>query len=107
MRLLAHEATHAVQQAAGPVAGTPSPSGGVISDPGDSFERAAEQAAESAAGSRPLSAPDASDGALGVALTLQRLPDGLTIQRDDGDTATATAESPPSPKPPSPTPSAP
>ena len=45
MHLLAHEATHVVQQETGPVAGTPAPGGVSISDPGDSFERAAEQTA--------------------------------------------------------------
>lgn len=47
MRLLAHEATHAVQQAAGPVVGTPIEQGVTLSDPGDAFERAAERAAGS------------------------------------------------------------
>ncbi len=47
MRLLAHEATHTVQQAAGPVAGTPAPGGVSVSDPSDSFEQAAERTAES------------------------------------------------------------
>jgi len=42
MHLLAHEATHTVQQSQGPVSGTPAPGGVSISDPGDSFERAAE-----------------------------------------------------------------
>jgi len=45
LRLLAHEATHTVQQAAGPVAGTPHPGGVSISGPADSFERAAEASA--------------------------------------------------------------
>lgn len=45
LRLLAHEATHTVQQAAGPVAGTPAPGGISLSDPSDSFERAAEATA--------------------------------------------------------------
>jgi len=45
MQLLAHEATHTVQQAAGPVAGTPSAGGVSISDPSDSFEQAADSAA--------------------------------------------------------------
>ena len=44
-RLLAHETIHTVQQAAGPVAGTPQPGGVAISDPGDRFEREAEQGA--------------------------------------------------------------
>lgn len=47
LKLLAHEATHTVQQAAGPVAGTPTAGGVSVSDPGDRFERAAEQAANS------------------------------------------------------------
>lgn len=46
MRLLAHEAAHTVQQAAGPVSGRPMAGGVNVSDPGDSFERAADQAAE-------------------------------------------------------------
>src|SRR5262249_22640996 len=44
--LLAHETTHVVQQAAGPVAGTPTSGGVSISDPADPFERAAEAAAD-------------------------------------------------------------
>jgi hypothetical protein len=49
MKLLAHEATHTVQQSAGPVEGTPSAGGVSISDPSDKFEQAAEQAAEAVA----------------------------------------------------------
>lgn len=45
LRLLAHEATHTVQQAIGPVAGRPAPGGVSISDPSDSFEQAADGAA--------------------------------------------------------------
>jgi len=42
-RSLAHELTHVVQQAAGPVAGTPTADGSLsISDPDDAFEQAAE-----------------------------------------------------------------
>jgi hypothetical protein len=47
MHLLAHEATHTIQQAQGPVAGTPAPGGVSISDPSDSFEQAAEASAAS------------------------------------------------------------
>ncbi len=47
LKLLAHEATHTVQQTAGPVAGTPTAGGVSVSDPGDRFEQAAEQAANS------------------------------------------------------------
>ena len=46
-RLLAHELTHVVQQAAGPVSGTPAAGGIQISDPSDSFEQAAERNADS------------------------------------------------------------
>jgi uncharacterized protein DUF4157 len=42
---LAHEAVHVVQQAAGPVAGSPAAGGISLSDPGDEFERAAEATA--------------------------------------------------------------
>jgi outer membrane protein OmpA-like peptidoglycan-associated protein len=48
MHLLAHEATHVAQQAAGRVNGTPMPNGVSVSDPSDSFERAADAAAERA-----------------------------------------------------------
>jgi hypothetical protein len=44
--LLVHESTHVLQQAAGPVAGTPTSDGALaISDPRDSFEQAASSAA--------------------------------------------------------------
>jgi hypothetical protein len=46
LRLLAHEATHTVQQAQGPVDGTPSEGGVSISNPADQFEQAAEEAAD-------------------------------------------------------------
>ncbi len=57
MRLLAHEATHTVQQAAGPVAGTPAPGGVSISDPSDSYEQAADHAANAVvSGGKPPAA---------------------------------------------------
>ena len=66
-RLLAHEATHTVQQAAGPVSGTPAPGGVSLSDPSDPFERAADRAAEAAvtraAESRAAPAPVAGPSA--------------------------------------------
>jgi hypothetical protein len=46
LRLLAHEATHTVQQSQGPVDGTPSEGGVSISNPADQFEQAAEEAAD-------------------------------------------------------------
>jgi hypothetical protein len=46
LRLIAHEATHTVQQASGPVSGTPTPSGVAVSDPADAFEQAATRTAD-------------------------------------------------------------
>jgi Domain of unknown function (DUF4157) len=52
--LLAHESTHVLQQAAGPVAGTTTADGALsISDPGDPFERAASSKGSSASASAP------------------------------------------------------
>jgi hypothetical protein len=42
---LAHEAVHTIQQASGPVAGTPVDGGVSLSSPDDSYERAAEATA--------------------------------------------------------------
>ncbi len=50
LHLLAHESTHVVQQAAGPVAGTPIAEGISVSDPGDQFERDAEASAKKVMG---------------------------------------------------------
>src|SRR5262249_40574321 len=47
MKLLAHEATHVVQQSNEPVPGTPSQDGSVsVSDPSDHMEREAEHVAD-------------------------------------------------------------
>ncbi|MBF6612712.1 MAG: DUF4157 domain-containing protein, partial [Chloroflexi bacterium] len=56
LHLLAHEATHTVQQSQGPVSGTPSAGGVSISDPSDSFEQAAEQSAANVVAGNPASA---------------------------------------------------
>jgi hypothetical protein len=45
-RVLAHELTHVVQQRSGPVSGTEMAGGLKVSDPSDSFERAAEHSAD-------------------------------------------------------------
>lgn len=45
LHLLAHEAVHTVQQRRGPVAGTPAAGGISLSDPSDTFERAADATA--------------------------------------------------------------
>ena len=46
LRLLAHEATHTVQQSEGAVEGTPTEMGVSVSDPSDSFEQEAERTAD-------------------------------------------------------------
>ena len=61
MHLLAHEATHTVQQAAGPVAGRPAGGGVAISDPGDPFEQEANQAASRAMATVQVSAQSGAD----------------------------------------------
>jgi hypothetical protein len=50
---LAHELTHVMQQRSGPISGTPTGDGIRLSDPGDSFERAADANARSAMTSSP------------------------------------------------------
>ncbi|MEA2220119.1 MAG: hypothetical protein QOJ35_2745 [Solirubrobacteraceae bacterium] len=50
LQLLAHEAVHTLQQAAGPVSGSPAPGGVRVSDPGDRFEQAARTAADRVVG---------------------------------------------------------
>jgi uncharacterized protein DUF4157 len=46
MRLLAHETTHVLQQATGPVDGTPMANGISVSDPTDTYEREADAQAD-------------------------------------------------------------
>jgi hypothetical protein len=76
-KLLAHEAVHTIQQAAGPVDGTDH--GAVsISDPADRFEREASRVAASATEPAPVAVHSRGVG-------------GVAVQRDQGDTATATA----------------
>jgi hypothetical protein len=50
---LAHELTHVLQQSAGPVSGTSTGDGIRVSDPSDSFERAADATARSAMAGAP------------------------------------------------------
>jgi hypothetical protein len=45
---LAHELSHVVQQANGPVEGSPAPGGIRVSSPGDDFEKAADRSADAA-----------------------------------------------------------
>jgi hypothetical protein len=61
---IAHELTHVVQQRAGPVAGTSTGDGISVSNPSDSFERAAENnAARAMAAPTPSSTTSSSGGA--------------------------------------------
>ncbi len=63
--VLAHELTHVVQQRHGPVSGTPTGDGIALSDPSDSFERAAEANADrilSGAPSNTLASASVSGG---------------------------------------------
>lgn len=53
-RLLAHEITHTVQQASGPVEGTPAAGGVSISDPSDQHEQLAEQTADAVLSGQPV-----------------------------------------------------
>jgi hypothetical protein len=76
LRLLAHELTHTVQQAAGPVAGTPAEGGVAVSDPSDSFEQEAERVSDAVISGK--------GGALGPGRpSLQRsiLPEEAPVQR--------------------------
>jgi hypothetical protein len=75
MSLLAHEATHTLQQAEGPVSGTPGAGGINISHPGDRFERAASSAARRVAAGQVAHVQAASASRLAsgnVPLTIQR-----------------------------------
>lgn len=58
-RMLAHELTHVVQQRSGPVDGTPAPGGIKVSDPSDSFERAAEASADAVMAGGPVAQREA------------------------------------------------
>jgi hypothetical protein len=59
-RTLAHELAHVIQQRAGPVATTPAGGGIGLSDPGDAFERAADQVARAATAASPAASPGGS-----------------------------------------------
>ncbi|GAA1970439.1 DUF4157 domain-containing protein [Kitasatospora viridis] len=66
---LAHELTHVIQQRQGPVAGTDNGAGLRVSDPGDRYERAAEENANRAMATSP-----------GIAQSLQRHADPAPAQ---------------------------
>jgi hypothetical protein len=80
LRLLAHEAAHAVQQAAGPVPGKLSPGGVFVSNPTDAYEQAAERAAQRI----ELGAPQAAAGqAPGLSIQRCGRPGGCGRAEDD------------------------
>jgi hypothetical protein len=86
MRLLTHEATHVVQQAAGPVAGTLT-DGVRISSPDDHFEQAAQEAAFPAApipsGPNEAITVRALDGDAPAVPAVQRQPPAAPPSVDD------------------------
>ena len=73
---LAHELVHVVQQRSGPVAGTPTADGLSVSDPSDSFEKAAEAQA-----TRALSGPAPAQAAPGDAAHQHAGQDSGQVQR--------------------------
>jgi hypothetical protein len=77
MHTLAHEIAHVEQQAAGPVAGTPTATGLSISDPSDPFEQAAQRTADSV-----MSGGMATAVVPGGAPTATAVQRELAIQRD-------------------------
>jgi hypothetical protein len=76
-RLLAHELAHVVQQSAGPVSGVSLGDGLQVSQPGDSFEQAADRAAEAAVSGAAVPAP----GGAATSTIVSR----EAIQRDEDD----------------------
>jgi uncharacterized protein DUF4157 len=74
LHTLAHEAAHTVQQASGPVDGSPSAGGVSVSDPSDRFERAADAAAHSIASGGSAAAPAAASAAASAAVQREEAP---------------------------------
>jgi hypothetical protein len=96
MRLLAHEAAHTLQQAAGPVSGTPGPGGVALSTPDDPFERAAAaQAAQVLATPAVAGAHDGATAAAAPSQSSQSIQRVVQRAEDEAPpipaTATATA----------------
>jgi Domain of unknown function (DUF4157) len=89
-RTLAHELTHVVQQRNGPVSGTPAGNGISLSDPSDSFERAAEANADHIMSATPGNALATSPGAGTSSVQRQEAPEEeeetaqtLRLQREE------------------------
>jgi hypothetical protein len=81
---LAHELTHVIQQRSGPVAGTVQGNGLSVSDPGDTFERAAEANARRAMSGAAPEVQHASPSHHGGTAPIQR----MTVQDFDNHVAT-------------------
>jgi hypothetical protein len=87
-RMLAHELTHVVQQRSGPVDGTATGDGIAVSDPSDSFERAAEANADRYMSSQPTMSSAAPAGGAQASPGVQREADedavvqGMFVQRE-------------------------
>lgn len=83
-RTIAHELTHVVQQRSGPVDGTEAAGGIRLSDPDDSFERAADHTADQVInGSSSAPAPAAASSGTSVQLEAMEEPDAqMPVQRE-------------------------
>src|SRR5579859_2614078 len=80
LELLAHEAAHTVQQAAGPVDGTLAAGGVMVSDPGDPYEQAAQKMAAAVTSAGAADSTAAEGQALGRRLDADQ-GDGQSVQR--------------------------
>lgn len=89
-RLVAHELTHVVQQASGPVPGNPIGGGLYVSDPGDSFERSARTGTTSTL-SEHDSHEDPDTGTPGTLNSLRPHTQQDHLQRSDVDSPLQTA----------------
>ena len=84
-RTIAHELTHVVQQRSGPVEGDEAPGGIRLSDPGDRFERAADNTADQVV-SNSSSAPAAASSGTSVQLeAMEESEAEMPVQREMGD----------------------
>jgi hypothetical protein len=85
-KTIAHELSHVVQQANGPVDGSPAPGGINVSSPDDPFEQAAERSAEAALASpAPVAAagPSAGPSAQGDWVQRQALPGEEELEEEE------------------------
>lgn len=89
--VLAHELTHVVQQRGGPVSGVPIGEGVTISEPGDSFERDAEERANDVVTSDTEPAEETTSSGVGPGGTPVAVG-RLTIQRDGNDRTGGTTD---------------